>query len=182
MSRIGKKPILIPKEVGVKIENQRVIIDGPKAKISQEIPEEILVKKEDDKIIVLVKKISKKSSALWGLARALLQNHIIGVTSGFEKKLEIQGVGYRAALESERVIKLELGFSHSVRMEIPAGINVSIVKETLIIISGFDKQKVGEFAAKIKKLKPVEPYKGKGIRYFGEKVRRKAGKKAATVK
>ncbi len=182
MSRIGKKPILIPPGVEVKIEDQRVIIEGSENKVSQKIPEEILVKKEDNKIIVSIKRKSQKSSALWGLTRVLLQNHIIGVSSGIEKKLEIQGVGYRASMENEKILKLELGFSHPVKIEIPAGIKVSIAKESLISVFGFDKQKVGEFAAKIKKLKPVEPYKGKGIRYFGEIVRRKVGKKAGTVK
>jgi len=182
MSRIGKKPILIPEGVKANIEKQKVIIEGLKGMISYEIPEEILVKKEDNKIIVSLRKKSKKSSAFWGLTRALLQNQIIGVSKGFEKKLEIQGVGYKAFLENGKFLKLEVGFSHPVRIEIPQGIEVSITKETLVTISGIDKQKVGEFAAKIKKIKPVEPYKGKGIRYLGEIVRRKAGKKATSVK
>lgn len=182
MSRIGKKPILIPEGVKINIEKQKVTIEGLKGMISSEIPEEILVKKEDNKIIVFPRKKSKKSLALWGLIRVLLQNQVFGVTKGFEKKLEIQGVGYKAFLENGKILRLEVGFSHPVKIEIPQGIEVSITKETLISVSGIDKQKVGEFAAKIKKIRPVEPYKGKGIRYLGEIVRMKAGKKATSIK
>jgi len=181
MSRIGKKPILIPENVEVKIENHQVLIKGPKGEISQEISPEISVEKKEDKIIIVSpKRKTKKTPALWGLTRALLQNHVIGVTQGFEKQLEIRGIGYKASLEGEKTLKLEVGFSHPVKLEIPADLNVSIEKN-IIKVSGIDKQKVGEFAAKIRKVRPPEPYKGKGIRYVGEKVRKKEGKKAAAT-
>jgi len=180
MSRIGRKPILIPKEVKVEIEGQDVAIKGPKGELSRKIPEEILVKREDDKIMVSLKRKTKKSPALWGLTRALLQNNVIGVSSGFEKKLEIRGVGYRASLPKPETLILEMGFSHLVELEVPAGLTVSL-KKNIISISGADKQMVGEFAARTRRVKPPEPYKGKGIRYVGEKVRIKEGKKAATA-
>lgn len=179
MSRIGKKPILIPQNVEVKIEGQNVKVKGPKGEISQEIPAEILVEKKADKIQLTLKKSSKKGPALWGLWRSLLENDVKGVISGFEKKLEIRGVGYRASLEDGRV-KLEVGFSHPVILKIPQGINASIEKN-IVTVSGIDKQLVGEFAARVRKVKPPEPYKGTGIRYLGEKVRKKEGKKVATT-
>jgi len=181
MSRIGKKPILISENVEVKIEDRNVIIKGPRGEISQEIPEEILIKKEDNKILVSPKRKSKNIQALWGLIRALLRNHLEGVSSGFEKKLELRGIGYRASLEDKNILKLEVGFSHPVKIEIPSQLSISIEKN-IINISGIDKQKVGEFAAKIRKVRPPEPYKGKGIRYFGEVVRKKASKKIASTK
>ncbi|MCD6500538.1 50S ribosomal protein L6 [bacterium] len=180
MSRIGKKPILIPPKVEVKIEGQKVTIKGPKGEISQEVPDEILIEKKENKIHVSLKKKTKQSRALWGLWRALLENDVKGVTLGFEKKLEIRGVGYRAALEADRTVKLEVGFSHPIKLKIPQGIEVSIEKN-IVTVSGIQKQKVGEFAAKLRKIKPVEPYKGKGIRYLGEKVRKKEGKKVAAA-
>ncbi|MDI6882979.1 MAG: 50S ribosomal protein L6 [Patescibacteria group bacterium] len=178
MSRIGKKPILIPNGVEIKIEDQKVVIKGPKGELRQGVPEEVKVLKENNKLLITLKRKTKKSSALWGLIRALLQNQVIGVSGGFEKKLEIIGVGWKASLESKGILKLEVGFSHPVKLEIPQGINVSIEKN-LISVFGIDKQKVGEFAAKIRSVRPPEPYQGKGIRYLGEKVRRKEGKKAA---
>ena len=178
MSRIGKKPIIIPQGVEVAIKDNVVVIKGPKGEISREVPAEILVEKKEDKIQLSLKKVTKGSRALWGLWRALLQNQVMGITSGFEKKLEIRGVGYRASLAGDKTIKLEVGFSHSVELKIPQEINVSVEKN-IITVSGIDKQKVGEFAAKLRKIRPPEPYKGKGIRYLGEKVRKKEGKKAA---
>ena len=180
MSRIGKKPILIPEGVEVKIEGQKVTIKGPKGEISQEVPSEILVEKKQDRIQVSLKKKTKRSWALWGLWRALLENDVRGVTSGFEKKLEIRGVGYRASLEADRMVKLEVGFSHPVKLKIPQGIDVSVEKN-IVTVSGINRQGVGEFAARIRRVKPPEPYKGKGIRYLGEKVRKKEGKKAAVT-
>lgn len=179
MSRIGKKPIQIPQNAEVDIKDQEVIIKGPKGELKQIIPEEILVKKEEDKILIAQKRKTKKSSALWGLIRSLLQNNVNGVSFGFEKKLELQGVGYRAAKEEEK-LKLEVGFSHPVIVEIPKGLSASVEKN-IITISGIDKQKVGEFSAQIRKIRPPEPYKGKGIRYLGEKVRRKVAKKTAAT-
>ena len=180
MSRIGKKPIQIPENVEMKIEDQNVIIKGPKGKISQEVSSEIGVEKKEGKILVFPKKKTKKTAALWGLTRALLQNHVKGVTEGFEKKLEIRGIGYRAYLEGEKTLCLEVGFSHPVKLTIPEGLEVSLEKN-IIKVSGINKQMVGEFAAKIRKVRKPEPYKGKGIRYLGEKVRKKEGKKVITA-
>lgn len=181
MSRIGKKPILIQDGVEVLIKEQEVKIKGPKGEITQIIPEEILVVKKENMIEVSLKRESERASALWGLTRALLQNNIKGVKDGFTKKLEIIGIGYKANLKSKNELELEVGFSHTVNLKVPENLNISIEKN-IITISGFDKQKVGEFAANIRKVKKPEPYQGKGIRYVGEKVRKKVGKKAATTK
>lgn len=181
MSKIGKKPILIPQGVNLEIKEDEIIIKGPKGELSQKIPPEIGVKKEGEKILVSLKRKTKKSPALWGLIRALLQNSIQGVTEGFEKKLELRGIGYRCFLEKEGILKLEVGFSHPVTIKIPPFLKVTLEKN-IITIWGVDKQKVGEFAAKIRKIQPPEPYKGKGIRYLGEQVRMKEGKKAGAGK
>jgi len=187
MSRIGKKPILIPSGIEVEINDGRIInIKGPKGEISQVAPEGILLRKENNQIIVELKDKmskadkSKKISAFWGLSRALIQNHFIGLTSGFEKKLEIKGVGYRATIQGEKILRLEVGFSHSVELEIPSSLKVSVEKN-IIVVSGIGKQEVGEFSAKIRKVRPPEPYKGKGIRYLGEKVKIKEGKKVGAT-
>ena len=180
MSRIGKKPILIPKDVEVNIDGKNVIVKGAKGELKIILPLEVSVEKKEDAIQLSVKKETKKCKTLWGLYRALLQNNVVGVSSGFEKALEIIGVGYKASLEGNKNIKLEVGFSHSVVLEIPDSVELSIEKNK-ITVSGIDKQKVGEFAAKIRAVRKPEPYKGKGIRYLGEKVRRKEGKKAASA-
>ena len=179
MSRIGKKPIEIPDGVEIKIEKRLVKIKGPKGEMSKEIPLDIGMEIKDKEILLNPKRKTKKSGALWGLTRSLLYNDVQGVTEGFEKELELIGIGYRASVEKEKLLILEVGFSHKVEIEVPEGIDV-LVKKNIITISGIDKQKVGEVAAKIRKVRPPEPYKGKGIRYVGEKVRRKEGKKAAT--
>ncbi len=179
MSRIGKKPIEIPDNVEIKIEKRLVKIKGPKGEISKEIPLDIGIQIKDKEILLNPKRKTKKSGALWGLTRSLLYNDVKGVTQGFEKELELIGIGYRASVEKEKLLVLEVGFSHKIEIEVPEGINVS-VKKNIITVSGIDKQKVGEVAAKIRKVRPPEPYKGKGIRYVGEKVRRKEGKKAVT--
>lgn len=179
MSRIGKRPIEIPDDVEIKIEERLVKIKGPKGEMSKEIPLDIGIEIKGKEILLNPKRKTKKSGALWGLTRSLLYNDVKGVTEGFEKELELRGIGYRASVEKEKLLVLEVGFSHKVEIEVPEGIDVS-VKKNIITISGIDKQKVGEVAAKIRKVRPPEPYKGKGIRYVGEKVRRKEGKKAAT--
>ncbi len=179
MSRIGKKPIEIPDGVEVEIKANVVRVKGPKGELVQEIPGEISVEKKDNKIFLKVKKETKNSSALWGLFRALLKNDAIGVKQGFQKQMEIQGVGYRASVSGNN-LKLELGFSHPIELKIPEGLEVKVEKN-IIAVSGASKQKVGQFSANIRKNKPPEPYKGKGIRYVGEKVRRKEGKKAGSV-
>jgi len=180
MSRIGKKPILIPEGVEVKIEGNIVIIKGAKGEITREIRPEIKVEIEDKKIQVSPCKETKQTKAFWGLSRALLSNMIEGVTAGFEKKLEIEGIGFKAILEGENIL-LHVGFTNPVKIKIPQDIKISVEKN-IIIISGVNKELVGQTAAVIRKAKPPEPYKGKGIRYAGEIVRRKVGKKAIAVR
>ncbi len=176
MSRIGKKPIPIPQGVQVLLEGDFVVVKGPLGELKRKIPEEIGVEIKEGKIIVTPKKETKKTNALWGLTRALLFNMVTGVDKGYEKILEIQGVGYRANLEDEDLL-LNIGFSHPVRIKKPEGIKFSVEKN-IISVFGTDKELVGQVAAKIRKIRPPEPYKGKGIRYLGEVVRIKPGKKA----
>ncbi len=179
MSRIGKKPILIPQGVEIKIEGQKVTVKGPKGELSREVRPEIKVVQEDSQLIIAPQKETKETAAFWGLTRALLANDIKGVTEGFVKRLEIEGVGYRAALEG-RDLNLQMGFSHPVKIKAPEGITF-LVEKNVIIVSGIDKGLVGQTSAKIRAVKPPEPYKGKGIRYEGEQVRRKLGKKAVAT-
>ncbi len=179
MSRIGKKPILIPDNVEVKIEGQKVLVKGSKGELQIEIRPEIKVEIKDKQIFVTPQIETKQTKAFWGLTRALISNMIDGVVKGYEKKLEIQGVGFRAELEGEDLV-LQIGFSHPVKIEKQEGIKF-LVEKNIIIVSGIDKQKVTQMAAVIRKKKPPEPYQGKGIRYVGEVVRRKQGKKAATA-
>jgi large subunit ribosomal protein L6 len=176
MSRIGKKPILIPAGVEININGRDVSVKGPKGELNIKIEPEVLIKKEADKIIASVDKETKRAKSLWGLTRTLIQNMVDGVAKGHEKKLEIQGVGYRASLEGEDLVLL-LGFSHPVKIKKPENINFTVEKN-IITVSGADKELVGQITAKIRKIKKPEPYKGKGIRYVGEIVRRKVGKKA----
>lgn len=180
MSRIGKSPIKIPSGVKVNISGQEISVEGSKGKLKQIIPGEIKADISDNQIVFSVVRESKNSSALWGLSRSLVNNMVSGVSEGFTKKLEIEGVGYKAALSGKDLV-LNIGFSHPVMIKSPEGIEFKVEKNT-IIISGIDKYSVGQIAAKIRAKKKPEPYKGKGIRYSGEVVRRKAGKKAATSK
>jgi len=180
MSRIGKKPILIPEGVEVKIQGQKVTVKGPKGEISREIRPEIKVGLKENKIYLSPQIENKKTKAFWGLMRALIFNLVEGVTTGYEKKLEIEGIGYKAVVEGETIL-LYVGYSHSVRLKIPQDIKVLVEKNT-ITVSGINKELVGQFAANIRKTKPCEPYKGKGIKYLGEKIRRKVGKKVITTK
>ncbi len=177
MSRIGKQPIKIPEGVNVEIKENEVYVKGPKGELSLALRPEIAVEIKDGQLLVKVKEQNKETSALWGLFRSLINNAVEGVSKGFEKQLEIQGVGYKA-VPSESGLTLELGFSHSIEFKKPEGIDFD-VKKNIITISGIDKQIVGQTAAEIRALKPPEPYKGKGIRYVDEQVRRKAGKRAA---
>lgn len=179
MSKIGKKPILIPEGVEVNLKDDQIEIKGEKGVLKKEINPLISVKIENGLIKVTPKKETKNIKALWGTERALIANMIEGVSKGFEKELEIEGTGYGAKLEG-KVLKLNLGFSHPVKFEIPQDISIE-VNQNRIKVSGIDKQKVGEIAAQIRRLKPPEPYKGKGIRYLGEIIRRKAGKKAGAT-
>ena len=187
MSRVGKKPIEIPAGVEVKIEGQKVIVKGPKGELSKEIRPEIKVEIKENKVLLSPQTIitistreRKKIPAFWGLFRALIFNMIKGVTAEFEKKLEIEGVGFKAVIEGENLV-LSVGYSHSVKIKIPKDIKVLVEKNT-ITVSGTNKELVGQFAATIRKTKPCEPYKGKGIKYLGEQIRRKAGKKVVTTK
>lgn len=179
MSRVGKKPILIPDGVEVKIDGQKVTIKGPKGELQKEMRPEIKVEIKEGKILISPKIETKQTKALWGLSRALLYNMTEGVTKGYEKQLEIQGIGYRANLEGEDLV-LQIGFSHPLKIKQPAGIKFSINKNT-ISITGIDKGLVSQTAAQIRKIKPPEPYKGTGIKYVGEVIKRKAGKKVVTA-
>lgn len=181
MSRIGKQPINIPENVEVKLEDNKIIVKGPKGTLEQELRKEVEVEIKDDfiKLTPVQKTKSSITPALWGLYRALIANMVKGVLVGFEKKLEIIGIGYKVALQGEDIV-LKLGFSHPVNLKVPSGIEINIEKN-IITVSGIDKQLVGQFAADIRAKKPPEPYKGKGIRYVDEVVRRKPGKKAATI-
>lgn len=182
MSRIGKKPILIPQEVEVKIEGNKVMTKGPKGEISKEFRPEIKIETKDDKILTQPfseKAGSKEIKALWGLTRMLVANMVEGVTAGFEKKLEIEGIGFRGEASGDELV-LYVGFSHPVKLKIPKDIKI-LVDKNIITVSGVDKQLVGQFASIIRKVKPAEPYKGKGIKYVGEVIRRKVGKKVVTA-
>lgn len=180
MSRIGKKPINIPEDVEVDIKENKIVVKGPKGSLKLDIHPFVKVKLENRTIKVSVfDPTDKKQHALWGTFVRLIENMIEGVKRGFEKKLEIVGVGYRAEVKGNLLV-LYLGFSHPVKFPIPKGIDISL-KKNIITVSGIDKQQVGEVAARIRALKKPEPYKGKGIRYVDEVIRRKAGKKAVAT-
>ncbi len=178
MSRIGKKPIIIPEGVEVTIDGSRVTAKGPKGEVSRKFRPEIQIEMKEGKIIVSPKVETKRTGAFWGLTRSLLANMVEGVKEGYEKKLEIKGLGYKANMEGNEVV-LMVGFTHPVKVIIPETIKAEVDKN-IITISGVDKELVGQIASKIRKVKPPEPYKGKGIRYLGEKVRRKPGKRVVT--
>ena len=163
----------------VKIEDNLVVIKGPKGELSQRVRPEIKIEMKEGKIFVSPKLETKKTKAFWGLTRTLLSNNIKGVVEGYEKKLEIQGLGYKAEMEGENLI-LRVGFSNFIKFEPPKGIKLAVDKN-IIIVSGVSKELVGQVAAKIRKIKPPEPYKGKGIRYLGEVVKIKPGKKVVTA-
>lgn len=177
MSRIGNSPITVPAGVEVKIDGQLVEVKGPKGSLSHTVAEPITVEKgEDGELLVKRPDDARQSKALHGLSRTLVNNLIVGVTDGYEKKLEIVGVGYRAIAKGPSDLELALGFSHPVNIKAPEGITFNVESATKFSVIGIDKQLVGETAANIRKLRKPEPYKGKGIRYAGEHVRRKAGK------
>jgi len=176
MSRIGKRTIEVPKGVTVTLDGQTVSVKGPKGERSWTVAEEIEVTQGDDGLNLTIREDNQRSRAMWGLSRTLVDNMVVGVTTGFEKSLDLVGVGYRAAMKGN-ALSLQLGFSHDVDIQPPAGVTFAVPKQTEIKISGADKQAVGQIAAVIRKLRPPEPYKGKGVRYTGEKVRRKEGKK-----
>ena len=177
MSRIGKRPIEIPASVNVAISPGRVQVNGPLGELSQQVPARMKVEQRDGELVVTRPTERGEDRALHGLTRSLVANMVEGVTKGFEKRLEIQGVGYRAALRGTS-LELNVGFSHSVVIEPRAGISFEVPTPTQIVVKGVDKQQVGQTAAEVRAARPPEPYKGKGIRYEGEYVRRKVGKRA----
>jgi large subunit ribosomal protein L6 len=177
MSRIGKQPIPVPSGVDVTIEPELVRVKGPKGELQQRISRDMKVEQDDGTLVVARPTDRGEHRALHGLTRSLIFNMVHGVTEGYEKRLQIQGVGYRAALRG-RDIELSVGYSHSVQIPAPDGIEFEVPQPTQIIVRGIDKQAVGEIAARIRKVRPPEPYKGKGIRYEGEYVARKVGKRA----
>ena len=177
MSRIGRKPIPVPSDVTVTIEPELVVVKGPKGELSERVSRDITVAQDGEVLVVTRPTDRGEHRALHGLTRSLVANMVEGVTNGFEKSLEIQGVGYRAALKGKD-LELALGYSHPVSMPAPDGIEFEVPQPTRVIVRGISKQAVGEVAAKIRKQRPPEPYKGKGIRYEGEYVARKVGKRA----
>lgn len=178
MSRKGKLPIPIPSGVDVKIAAKDVTVKGPKGTLKQDLLPQIKLHLDGSNLIVELHEQHQDAGNFHGLYRTLIHNMVVGVTQGFEKKLEMIGVGYRAAVQGH-LVDLQIGRSHPTKLHIPEGITVKVDKNTLIIINGCDKQKVGQFAAELRSNKPPEPYQGKGIRYQGEYVRKKAGKSAA---
>jgi large subunit ribosomal protein L6 len=177
MSRIGKQPVTIPNKVTVKLDGQKILVDGPKGSLSRVLPSLICCKFEEKENQLFLEKAkdTKLSRDLYGLSRTLVANMVYGVSNGFHKKLQITGVGYRAQLDGKNLV-LNMGYSHPVKMITPQNLSINVENPTSIIVSGIEKDAVGEFAAKIRSVRPPEPYKGKGIAYEGEIIRRKAGK------
>lgn len=180
MSRIGKKPVVIPADVTVELKDETLKIKGPKGELVLTLHPKVLIEHKDSEILVSVKKQEDKSErALWGLFRALINNMVVGVTAGFTKVLEINGVGYKAVLSGRKLV-LNLGYSHPIEMEVPTGLEAKVEKN-VITITGSDRQAVGQFAAVVRSMREPEPYKGKGIKYSDEVIRRKAGKVVKAV-
>jgi large subunit ribosomal protein L6 len=177
MSRIGKKAVAIPQGVTVTLDGQTVAVKGPKGQLSWTLPEEIEVRQEGGELLLTKRREDDtRAQSMWGLSRTLVNNMVVGVTQGYERTLELVGVGYRAQMKGQ-TLSMQLGYSHDVDVKPPEGISFATPKQTEIRIAGIDKQAVGELAARIRRMRPPEPYKGKGVRYAGEKVRRKEGKK-----
>ena len=178
MSRVGKSPITVPSGVEIDVEGRRVVVTGAKGTLSRDLPGEITLRADDGILHVERPDDTAQSRSLHGLTRSLVQNMVTGVTEGFTKELRIQGVGYRVAESTPTSLELSLGFSHTVRIAAPEGVEFEVPQRTQILVKGIDKQLVGQVAADIRKWRPPEPYKGKGIRYADERVKRKAGKAA----
>jgi large subunit ribosomal protein L6 len=176
MSRIGKKPVALPKGVTASVDGQLVKVKGPKGELSVKLVSEVDAKIDADGITVTPRDDMEKARQMWGLSRTLVNNLVVGVTQGFSQKLEINGVGYRAAVQGKN-LNLQLGFSHDVAYPIRAGITITAEKPTMLTVAGIDKQLVGQVAAEIRSYRPPEPYKGKGVKYAEEHIRRKEGKK-----
>jgi large subunit ribosomal protein L6 len=179
MSRIGKKPIAIPKDVKIQVADGSVYVEGPKGKLTQKVPGRIGIEVKDSQVIVKRPNDTKVNKSLHGLMRVLINNMFVGVTKGYSKELEIVGVGFRAQIQGKN-LAMQLGFSHPVNFPMPEGIQIETPKQTQIVVKGIDKELVGRTASKIRDIFPPEPYKGKGIRYAGEIVKKKVGKAAAT--
>ncbi|MGO9545052.1 MAG: 50S ribosomal protein L6 [Rhodomicrobium sp.] len=176
MSRIGKKPIPVPKNVTATVDGQKVTVKGPKGLLSLTLIDDVEAKLEDGAITVSPRTDTKRARSMWGMSRSLVENLMLGTTNGFTRTLEMTGVGYRAALDGKS-LKLQLGYSHDIMYAVPEGISIVVPKPTEITISGIEKDKVGQVAAEIRGFRGPEPYKGKGIRYQGEFIQRKEGKK-----
>jgi len=176
MSRIGKKPVSIPSGVTANVEGQTVKVKGPKGAMQVVLPDDVMVKMDAGAVKVDPRNETKRARSMWGTSRTLVSNLVTGVTKGFEKRIEITGVGYRAALQGKN-LQLALGYSHDVIYPVPEGITIAAPKPTEIVVTGIDKQKVGQVAAEIRAFRPPEPYKGKGVKYAGEYIFRKEGKK-----
>jgi len=177
MSRIGKQPIELPASVSVSLSPGRVMVNGPLGELSQDVPVRMKIEQSDGVITVTRPTERGDDRALHGLTRSLIANMVEGVTKGFEKRLELQGVGYRAAMQGAD-LRLDVGYSHPVVIKAPQGISFEVPTQTEVVVKGVNKQQVGQLAAEVRKVRPPEPYKGKGIRYQGEYVRRKVGKRA----
>ncbi len=175
MSRIGKRPITVPAKVQLTINGNNVIVKGPKGELSRNLPMQVEIKQEGETVTVTRRNDSRVARQMHGLSRTLVANMVEGVSTGFQRRLELQGVGYRAAVQGKNLV-LSVGYSHQVQIEPPEGVQFAVENNTNVIVSGFDKEVVGNTAARIRAVRPPEPYKGKGIRYAGEVVRRKAGK------
>ncbi len=178
MSRVGKEPIAIPSGVDVTLEGRRVVVKGPNGTLAHQAPEAITVRRDGDTLVVTRPDDERENRALHGLTRSLVHNMVVGVSQGFSRELEIVGVGYRAQAQGPSKLELQVGFSHPVRFEAPEGVTFEVPQPTRIVVRGADKQLVGQVAADVRKSRPPEPYKGKGIRYADERVQRKAGKSA----
>ena len=176
MSRIANNPVALPSGVEIKIDGQRISVKGGKGSMEMDVHADVEVKQEDNELTFAARGGSKQAKALSGTMRALVSNMVIGVSSGFERRLQLQGVGYRAQAQGNK-LNLQLGFSHPVEYELPAGVSAETPSQTEIVISGTDNQLVGQVSAEIRAFRPPEPYKGKGVRYMNERVRRKEAKK-----
>jgi large subunit ribosomal protein L6 len=176
MSRIGRKPIPIPKGVKVAVQDRAVLVEGPKGKLTTTLPEGIRCEQKDSTLVF--ERENDSLAALHGLARSLVANAVTGVTSGFERELDIVGIGYRAESKG-RMVVFNLGYSHPIEFPLPEGINVTVTKQTRVVVSGIDKQKVSQVAANMRRLRPPDPYKQKGVRFVGERLKKKVGKTGA---
>ena len=176
MSRIGKQPVMLPQGVDINILNNTILVKGKKGELKNSFPDSVKIVKEDNKIVISPLSNTKSAKGAWGLIRTIINNMVVGVEEGFTKSLVVNGVGYRAAV-GDGILTLQLGYSHDIKLAIPNDLEVKCAKPTEISISGIDKQKVGQFASEIRALRKPEPYKGKGVRYSDEVIRRKEGKK-----